>query len=310
VNLPGVDCDAPISGALLVRAGKAWVGRYMGRHPSGDLTVAEAADLHSNGIGILPIYEFSNDDLGTKPSAFVCAETSVADAQALGIPLDRTVGAVLCEDRNNPGPNVEGDMLGAAVVQRAGGLLSIFYGRKEIARGLLRAGAIDGAFVVDTWGADEPGDVWNFRQLPNAGQTTIGGVTCDIDDAPAPVGLWLPQNAPPPSPPPPPVPAPVVVRPIQGDPDVSKEITETCTLGKDPNGPGAAGWFTIGEFAADVLAVNVGGADPVATGGYPHFDEPTWEQVATGITKVQVVSPDPAFVGKSVTVTVVVTTGT
>lgn len=196
MTLQGVDCDEPISAAALVGAGKQFVGRYIGAHRSGDLSVAEVADHHAHGIGILCIWEKTQHDLDTPAAANASATAAISAARVLGVSADHTVVLVLTCDNNTPPPGVESNMAGAAVILRQAGYLACFYGVKSISRNLIRSGRVDAVWPVDTWGRDLADDHWNYRQLPNSGQPIIGGVQCDIDDAPAPIGLWTSGSQP------------------------------------------------------------------------------------------------------------------
>ena len=202
MTVPGVDCSRPISGASLASAGKVFVGRYYSSfNDTKDLTQAEAADILSHGVGILAIGEDGANDLTSGvPHAQALAHAYVARAQAEGQPTG--TGIVMTCDNNGAAPaGVEQAMTAAAVILRAGGYKAGFYGPKVEAAALMHSGSIDFTFPVDTWNEGWSGDdtQWNYRQLPNAGYQTIGGVTCDTDDAPHPIGLWLAQTPTPPS---------------------------------------------------------------------------------------------------------------
>lgn len=300
--IPGVDASWPLSGAAMRQAGKVWAGRYAGRHPYGmDLTIGEVNDLHAHGIAVLPLYEFSADDLGTKPSAYSAATTALVDAQNLNMPHDRTVGMCLCEDNVSPSPAVQGNAAGGATILRGAGLLAGFYGRKEVARALLAAGQVDFVFVVDTWGADEPGDVWNFRQLPNppaGGQMPIGGVTCDIDDAPNPVGLWLPA---PPAPPPPP-PPPITFPPVEIDVNLTKTLVTVQLGGLADSFPGKGWTVCDGQGGrplinfTDAWCVQANGSDPTGPGGYVPMLPPTMNDRG-GFVQIEAYGPTGGAVG-------------
>ena len=200
----GVDCSQPIAGRPLVDAAKSWCGRYLTTAwpdtNAKQLRAPEVADLHGHGIAILLLGEDGHDDLIEGPAAAASRAVAFAgQAVALGAPADHSVAIVMSDDQNgSPEDPVIAAMTAAQHELRSRGFLAGYYGRKSIARRLQAAGLVDVVCVVDTWGATLPSDHWNFRQLPNAGQPSIGGVTCDVDDAPYPVGLWTRTTAPPP----------------------------------------------------------------------------------------------------------------
>lgn len=188
----GVDCSSTISGAALKAAGRQFVFRYLSSwsNPKND-GQAEVADHHAFGIAEGLVFEDSN--YSVTPGQ---AQTAVAHAQALGAPAGVAI-FMACDE--NPAPaSAFDDMVASAAIIRAAGYLAGWYGNKDTARALQGGSHIDAAWVVDTWGQDTPTDRWNFRQLPNSPNLSIGGVDCDQDDAPFPVGLWMPAAPPPP----------------------------------------------------------------------------------------------------------------
>lgn len=191
MNLQGADCDQPVSGAALASDEKGFVGRYLSVNGGPKvLTAPEAADHHAHGVGDLIVYEDDANDLTSGDAhAQQLASNAVHYARSLGIPAGVAI-FMTCDNNGAAQPGVVSAMSSAAVIIRQGGYLAGFYGPKAPARQMVAGRNIDATWVVDTWGTDQPGDAWNFRQLPNAGQQTIGGVTCDVDDAPHPVGLW------------------------------------------------------------------------------------------------------------------------
>lgn len=202
VPLAGVDASRRLDGAAVEAAGKAWVGRYVSSFADPkDVSRAEIDDLNGHGVAVLVVLED-----GTYSLTPAQAMTGVDRLDTLGAP--KGTGLVLADDNNQPPAQSVSDMTRSGVIIRDAGYLAGFYGAKGIARQLQGAGAIDIAWVVDTWGWDTTTDRWNFRQLPNASQAPIGGVACDADDAPYPVGLWLPPS---PAPQPPPTGTPVTL---------------------------------------------------------------------------------------------------
>lgn len=283
VTLTGVDCSNRLDGAAAQQSNVGFVFRYESTAslPKDD-SVAEIQDLLSHGIKVGHVFE--DDWYSITPAQ---ARTFVAKLVRNGCPTDNTHLAVMALDTNGPPSSSVADMAAAAAVLRQAGFLAGFYGHKDVARQLVRVGAIDGTWVVDTWGQDQPGDLWNFRQLPNTPNRNIGGTDCDVDDAPNPIGLL--GMAPPA--PPPPLPSPIVIH--TGDPDVPTLIKDTVQLEPDPDGHDDSGWFTVPHAADTIVSISVSGADPAGpAGGYIKFFAPTWEDISPGITKVQVSSPD------------------
>lgn len=196
----GLDCSHPISGAAVSSAGRGFVGRYVYQGAKG-LTPAERDDLHAHGIGIFLFAETNVDDL-TQSAAHAVALAQNADYEAGGLGAPAGTALAMCDDEDAPinRATVMTDMAAASAAIRGAGYLAAYYGSKTTARLLVAAKLIDVTFVVDTWGPALPDDAWDYRQLPNAGQITVGGVTCDQDEAEEPVGLWLPPVPLPPVP--------------------------------------------------------------------------------------------------------------
>lgn len=255
----GLDASHPLDGAAVAAAGYTWAGRYLSSVPGPKVvTAAEIANLHAHNVGVLLVYEDDTTDLtGTPTSAETKAGVAVAQAQNLGAPAESTkiggpaaTGIFMACDQPHPPINVLANMTAAAHVIREAGFYAGFYGPKAEARVLFARSAIDVAWVVQTWGVDQAGDAWNFRQLPNSGQVIVGGVTCDVDDAPDPIGLWTPAPIP--------LPAPV---PYPGDHMVKTPLQVTL----DGNGNG---WKDLAVPFASVFALLPNGSDPQTNHAY------------------------------------------
>jgi hypothetical protein len=272
--MTGVDSLQPLSGAALAAAGIGFAGRYLK-----NLTPDEATDLRSHGVALLLLGEVTNHDLtGSAATAVTIAGTGDTEAVGLGAPSGSAV--VMCDDENDPfdQSTVVADMTGASGVIRRAGFRAAYYGAKATARLLLGASVIDVTYVVDTWGADEPGDAWNFVQLPDAGQIALGGVTCDQDSAPHPLGLWLPVLSP-----------PVPLPPVQSYPeDHMQRVPLTVVLDGNGNGYGD---LTAVPFAG-VVSVFPNGADPQSLQRYTPIPRVSPLQEGTG-TRVVVEGGPP-----------------
>ena len=272
MTLAGVDCSHPISGAALAGAGKSFVFRYLSIYGGPKvLTASEAADHHAHGVGDGIVYEDNTSDLTSGSAhAEALADNAVRFAQALGIPAGVAL-FMTCDNNGASQPGVVSSMGSAASIIRRADYLAGFYGPKGPARQMLSGKTIDAAWVVDTWGADQPGDRWNFRQLPNAGYETVGGVECDQDDAPYPVGLWLAAA--------PAAPAPVYT-PIQGDPDVAQRVTVSI-----PTGAQGEGYADADVDPNKVVSQLMVGLDPAKAHVYEHSDALSYTGV-NGKTRV------------------------
>lgn len=295
----GLDCSQPISGAAVAAAGYVFVGRYLtSAYPATNpkmLRPAERDDLHAHGIAIILFDETNTDDLlGSASRAAAFASTGTSEAVGLGVPSG--VAIFMCDDENNPmnRATVEADMTAAAGVIRPAGYLAGYYGSKDTARQLVAAHAVDVTFVVDTWGSNQPGDAWNFRQLPNSGQVVIGGVTCDIDDAPNPAGWW-PAGPPPP-----------LTPPLSYTTEVDVQLTKTLvTVQLDANGHG---WDIMdGRDAAhpaipfpQAYGCDANGSDPTGPGGYVELLPPTLNDKG-GFTQVEAFGGANAAIGVWIT---------
>lgn len=276
----GVDCSQPISGQALADADIDFVFRYLSTfaNPKDD-GQAEIADHHAHGIAEGLVFE--DGIYSVSPSQ---ARAAVDHAQALGAPTNSTVAVFMACDMNPAPSSALSDMIESANILRAAGFLAGWYGNKETARQLQGGGHIDAAWVVDTWGQDTPTDRWNFRQLPNSPNLIIGGVNCDQDDAPFPVGLWT--GAPTPAPAPVPIPLP----PVQTYPG-DNMTREPLSITLDGNGNGYSDMAV--PFARICAQPLVNGADPATNHAYSPIPKVAALEVGAG-TRVVVEGGPPS----------------
>lgn len=296
MNLRGIDCSNPISGAALKAAKMDFAFRYDCQWVNNPkvATRAEVEDHLSNGVAEGVVYE--DNQYSVTPAQ---AKIAVAHAQQMRRPQGTAI--IMACDMPQPPPQAFSDMSQSGKVLRDAGFLAGWYGNKDVARQLQSQGLIDVAWIIevigDSWGTSQPNDQWNFRQLPNVAQPPIGGVDCDADDAPFPVGLWLPSIPTPPSPQTP------TYTPIQGDPDVSGKVD--VPIKTDADGSGSA------PFNVDydrVMSYVVQDWDSNKVGCYFGYEGVGFNSMSPGVTQVSI--KDTPVKSGLVTVRVWFTTGT
>lgn len=194
----GVDCGyGPPAGVALAAAGIDFLAGYLRKaEPSSIhvLTPAIVADQHTAGRKLVLLYEDANPAFMLTDSGVTHAKQAVADVTALGIPL-RAV--YFCCDTNPP------DTQYAAVerfLDQAATVLHVaqigFYGKAALVDYLR-------ALSVCTWymqsaGWDNGEQAAGVHIVQTLQQVTIGGVSCDVDQAlAADYGQWPPPDPPP-----------------------------------------------------------------------------------------------------------------
>jgi hypothetical protein len=297
----------PPSAAAVAAAGYIGAVRYLSWEPNLKvLSPREAQDYWAHGLKLALVWEVGADPLGSDPVA--AGREAARQAAADGFPMTVPIYVAFDYDAQ------KGDWAPLAgwgdEFDRAAGHPWRGYCRSALGEQLVADGHFPCFWDPYAWSGEDGEPAGQptphaclFQRLETV---PIDGTDCDVNDVLMDDwGGWSPTAQPPPPHPDPPI---IVV--MTGDKDVPKLYKKTLTLGKDPSGPGAAGYFDLGEDVDSVITCDANGADPAAAHRYYHFDGLTWEAVAAGITRVQVTSPDPALVDGQVLVRVFVTTAT
>lgn len=180
-------------------AGALFVARYL--DGGSRLTAEEAAEWHSRGIGVLPIYEHGNRDADSPWLAPQYAQDADRICDNLGIPLN--VPIVHCDDFNDP-VDLEPEFFRLCALNSKRPVMS--YGSLQLWN-VVRNLGVQYGWIVGTWGpgAPERGDgrglayepdvhlvqIANYHTIPNTDDNIIikpfptwGGNTGTGDDMP------------------------------------------------------------------------------------------------------------------------------
>lgn len=191
--MDGVDYSAGRpGGAALKAAGKAFACRYLSHDAGKNLRPSEAADLAAHGVSAVVVWETTASRAAASRAAGAADATeAAAQAKACGQPSDRPIYFA-----------VDWDAAPSTVVPYFQGVASVLglhrtgaYGGIKVIRYLLDHGLVTWAWQTVAWSAGQWEPRAHIRQY--AKTTTIGGVSCDVDEAMQPdFGQWTPGHSP------------------------------------------------------------------------------------------------------------------
>lgn len=194
MNIPGVDYAwTHPGGATLKTAGKKFACRYLSTDHSKNLTKAEADDLAAHGVASVVVWETTiKRALSGKTGGAADAKTAAGLAAACGMPSDRPIYFAVDFDAA-PGQQtaINAYLDGAAsVLGRA--RVGIYGGYYPVKRAL-DAKKATWAWQTAAWS----GGQWDARaHIRQGAQTTIGGVSCDLNTAmQTDFGQWTPGKS-------------------------------------------------------------------------------------------------------------------
>lgn len=193
--IPGVDYAwSHPGGAALQQAGKTFACRYLSPDGSKNLTRAEADDLAAHDVWAVVVWESTATRARAGYSVGIAdAKTAAAQAAECGMPSTRPIFFAVDFDAT-PGDQaaINAYLDGAASVlgrNRVG-----VYGGYYPVKRALDAGKAVWAWQTVAWS----GGQWDPRAVIRQGaQTSINGVSCDLDTAlAADYGQWMPGKTP------------------------------------------------------------------------------------------------------------------
>jgi hypothetical protein len=176
-TLNGADAAGHPTGAALKAANIGAFGIYLtGAFAD---TVAHILDLTNNGRWCWAIFEVkANAAAGGAAQGTIDAESALAALKAHGIP--KGAACYLTDDNSSvPYATVALYWTAAAKVVRAAGYRMGGYGPHGYCTQALAAKIIDSAFVAGGWENGQPETGIAIKQ--EVAQSSIGGVTCDLD---------------------------------------------------------------------------------------------------------------------------------
>jgi len=202
--IAGVDAYGTLSGAPLAAAGRRFACRYIsGNNP---LSMTEARDLTSHGIGIVSLYEVSPiEALGGEQAGALAGRAALLGAE-LGtgrIRMPRGSVVIFAADFDVQQSDRDAVLLywreaGNAI--RDAGLLAGAYGPQSIVEAAVVFGWVPIGMVAAGW-RSAPKISPRIQLVQTVQQIEIGGVTCDQDIATTThfgawnlAGLWPPAQ--------------------------------------------------------------------------------------------------------------------
>lgn len=198
----GVDCGyGPPTGAELTAAGIDFLAGYLRKaEPSSIhvLTPAIVRDMHANGRGLVLLYEDADPAFMLTGSGITHAQHAIADVAALGIPI-RAV--YFCCDVDLA-PTQFATV--ASFLDQAASVLSAdrvgLYGKAALLDYIIARPSRICSWFMQSAGWDNGEQSAAAQIVQTLTQTTIGGVTCDLDQALVDdYGQWPPPPTDPPT---------------------------------------------------------------------------------------------------------------
>lgn len=194
-TIPGVDYAwSHPGGAALQKAGKKFACRYLSPDSSKNLTRAEADDLAAHGVWCVVVYEATaKRALSGRAAGAADAKTAAAQATACGMPSSRPIYFAVDFDATEAQQTAINAYLDGAASVLGRDRVGIYGGYYPVKRAL-DAGKAKWAWQTIAWS----GGQWDPRAVIRQGaQTTINGVSCDLDTAlAADYGQWTPGKTP------------------------------------------------------------------------------------------------------------------
>lgn len=181
----GLDYSAGrLSGASIRAAGHKFVNRYLWFPGQGHayLTADEYRDLSNNGVEVHAIYEQNtNDPAGGWNSGVAMARQAVQSAQAVGLPVGRTV--FMCADawlstHGIPIATAMSFLDGARSILRAAGYMTGAYGFQDFVYAAQDSGRADRFWLCGAESGVRPG-IHMYQW--NNGSVRVSGLTCDLN---------------------------------------------------------------------------------------------------------------------------------
>jgi len=178
----GVDYSAaPPGGAAIAAAGYRFAARYLSNSPSKNIDEAEAADLRSNGIDVVVVWETTAmRALDGQAAGSQDAAAAREQADALGFPADAPIYFAVDFDASEAQQapidaylSAAGSVLGADLVGVYGG----FY----VVERCFENGTATFGWQTGAWSGGQVSDQAHIYQ--RIGQVTVGGTECDVDEA-------------------------------------------------------------------------------------------------------------------------------
>ncbi|ARP73902.1 DUF1906 domain-containing protein [Streptomyces pluripotens] len=195
MSIPGVDYAwTHPGGEALQKAGKHFACRYLSTDASKNLTRAEADDLAAHEVSSVVVWETTAERaLSGKSAGAADAKAAAAQATACGMPSSRPIYFAVDFDATPDDQTAINAYLDGAAsvigVSRVG-----LYGGYYPVKRALDAGKATWAWQTSAWS----GGQWDSRAVIRQGaETTINGVSCDLDTAlTTDYGQWMPGKTP------------------------------------------------------------------------------------------------------------------
>lgn len=194
-SIPGVDYAwSHPGGAALKAAGAQFACRYLSPDSSKNLTRTEAADLAAHGVWAVVVWESTAARARAGRAAGVAdARTALIQATAAGMPSGRPIYFAVDFDATPGDQTLINAYLDGASSVIGRDRVGIYGGYYPVKRAL-DAGKATWAWQTIAWS----GGQWDARAVIRQGaQTTVNGVSCDLNTATADdYGQWMPGKTP------------------------------------------------------------------------------------------------------------------